>query len=275
MSAHPKRLESLACVVALLVGGLGCGQAEAERSSRVRAIYDAPESTILTPYPSNRYTREDATTPTGIRVSLGENRDQLQTLPATQAELESMDGFSTHGGVIVALSGPAQVDAFAEVTDYDDEERKGDAQVPPSFFRDLSQSPIALLNVDADSPQLGQLVGLRVRYFQQLASEYVAESEYVLVAQPSVPLLPATRYALVVTDRMLGDDGLPVARSGLMAALIEGTGNEAGSYEEQVQQALVRFAEAGLETDRVRLVTVFTTASVVAGVAAMSKVVRS
>lgn len=262
---------ALSCVALLC----GCGADEGLGDSAVQAIYDAPEKTILTPYPSNRYTVADESTRTGLRVELGENRDQLGVLPSTEAELEAMDGFSTHGGVIVGLTGAIRAESFAAVTDYDDEERQGVAELSPDYFVDLATTPVALLNVDSNSPQYGSLSGLRLRYLQQKASDWVTESEFVLLVQPAVPLLPATRYALVLSDTLLGEDELPVARSAEMDALIRGNGGSEGSYERQVQEALSVYADYGLSEERVRLVNVFTTASITQGVRAMSELVRS
>jgi hypothetical protein len=254
------------CLVALI----GCGD-EDTGPPGVTAIYDAPAASVLTPYPSNRYTVADEGTATGLRVAIGASAtlDLVTTLPDTLAELDAMDGFSTLGGVIVMFDGPIDATGIAIGADDDDD------TVRDTSFYQAPQSPFLLVDVDPASPEQGQAVGLVPRWWEQAKDGvYYTSDEFTLIAQPAVPLRPATRYLFVVTDGLLARDGGPVKRAPLSQQLLDGTLGDAYAAEVGAGLAVLE-ASLGVGRDRVALATSFTTASVTAGISAVSEMARA
>lgn len=229
----------------------------------VIAIFDAPDKTILTPYPSDRYTVE-APTKTGRRLALSasESPDLVVTAgPETLKELDQTDGFSTTGGVIAEFDGPIDVTGIALRSDEDP------ATVAP--LRDASSytakdSPLLLVDVDDASPERGKAIGLVPRYWEQPKDDYYTTDEFTLIAQPAVPLRPRTRYLFVVTDLLAAADGGEIHRSPLTDDLI--SGRLATPYGDEVRTALDVLEESiGVGRERVVLATAFTTASALDG----------
>lgn len=230
------------------------------------ALYGKPAETALSPYPSNRYTYADAATSTGLRIHVGPDvtNDQLIAgYETTVNQLNEMDGFSTVGGVIVNFSGP--IDAQPLVIAPDAE--------PPLLGPILDATdyqkpgaPFYLVDVDPDSPERGRPVGLIPQWYPQPADDDFPE-DFTLVAEPAIPLRPSTTYAFVVTTDLHAADGNAIARSPDMDALI-GAGAE-GEYGGSVSAALDEVEKGvGVKRNDVVLATVFTTATIRAGIEA-------
>jgi hypothetical protein len=263
-------------VIAVTVA-LGCSGDDTEPAATkppVVALYGVAAETQLTPYPSDRYTIADPSTPTGLRVHLGPDTTaevMVASYVTTVDELNAMDGFSTTGGVVVSFSAP--IDPRGIVRD--------DAADPPLLepARDAAEyaqpgSPIVLVDVDPASPARGQAVGLVPRWWSQAADGYYLTDEHTLIAQPARPLRPATRYLFAVTKRLLGADGQPVARSAEAARLLDGA--PADAYAEEVQAGLAEAeASLGLARDDVVLASAFTTATIHDDLVAMAKAARA
>lgn len=237
------------------------------------AIYGEAEVTVLTPYPSNRYTVPDAASPTGLRVRIlpGGSTDLVADpmLEATFSELNKHDGFSTTGGVIVSFTAPLDVTGLAPPPEPSDS---------PSPIMDAAEfalptSPFVLIDVDPMSPERGKARGLVARYWQQPKDDYFLHDEYVLIAQPAEPLRPRTRYLFAVTDALRAADGGPVHRSPLMSELLEGRASDA--YAIEVGEGLATLASFGVERERVKLATSFTTMTVHDELLAAAKQVRT
>lgn len=238
---------------------LGCGNIASEPAG-VEATYGAAALTVLTPYPSNRYTVPDPSTATGLRVKLapGESIDLVvePTLEATVEELNQHDGFSTTGGLILNFSGPIDVTGLAPPPD---------GREPPQPLRDAKSyasvdSPLVLIDVDANSPEFGKARGLVLRYWQQAADDFYIHDDYSLVAQPAEPLRPRTRYLFALTDVLRAADGGAVHRSPLTQTLL--TGGGAGTYESEVAAGLAVLESFGVSRERVTLASAFTTMTV-------------
>jgi hypothetical protein len=247
---------------------VGCG--DDEEAPGITAIYADPAATVLTPYPSNRYTVADPDTATGLRVSIGATGtpDLVTTLPDTLAELEEMDGFSTTGGVIVMFDGPIDATGIALGADDDD------VSVRDTALYQTPDSPFLLLDVDPESPEVGQTIGLVPRWWEQAKDGYYVSDEFTLIAQPAVPLRPATRYLFVVTDALRSRTGGPVSRSPLSEELLDGS--LADAYAAEVGAGLgVLETSLGVSRDRVALATSFTTASMLDGIVGMSELARA
>lgn len=153
-------------------------------SAPVFALYGPAKTTKLTPYPSNRYTKIDSTSATGLRVDLRPETtgdSVLLAYPKTMADLDTIDGFSTVGGVYVSFSG--EVDAA-------------------SFTRALegypgADAPAVLIDVDEKSPEKGRTVGLLPLYATTSDGVYdYTSQDDTLVFQPAKPLRPRDRISV-------------------------------------------------------------------------------
>jgi hypothetical protein len=222
---------------------------EAPQEAPVYAVCDPLPSARLSPYPSDRYAREDATSPTGLRPSLGPSTNAdpfVASYPKTAADLEAMDGFSTIGGVVLSFT--ADVD-------------------PASFTRPVdayrgADAPAALVDVDDRSPDRGTVVGLLPLYASTSDGlyDYVRE-DHTLLFQPARPLRPRTRYLFVATDAIKTRGGKPVRASQTTLEMLAGTAS--GTYAERVRAALPVLEKAtGLRRASIVAATHFTTAAV-------------
>jgi pimeloyl-ACP methyl ester carboxylesterase len=260
----------------LLLGACSSDEAQPREqppSATAVVLYGPAADTELTPFPSDRYTAADATTETGLRVTLGPGTtaDQLiAAYPDTVAQLNQMDGFSTTGGVFVKLSAaidPRGIERFP-------------AADPPILdpVRDASEyrqpgSPLFLVDVDPGSPERGQAIGIVPRWFAQAKDEHFLEDDFTLLAQPAVPLRSGTRYAFAVTDALLAHDGTPVGRSPAMHAALTGASDP---YAVELRAAVGELASAvGVEPQRIVGASVFTTASMQRAVIEMAKARRA
>jgi len=238
----------------------------------VVALYGAAKDTALTPYPSDRYTKADASAATGRRVDISgatASDPVITTYQATVDLLNEMDGFSTAGGVVVNFSGP--IDAKPLVLAPDAE--------PPLLGPILDAeeytkpgSPLLLVDVDPNSPERGRAMGIVPRWFPQPDDGFYPD-DFTLIAAPARPLRAGTRYAFVVTDALKAADGGAVHRSAEMDALLAGG---EGEYGAEVADALAEIEKSvGVSRENIALATVFTTAGVHAGIEAMSKIARA
>ncbi|MBW2457538.1 MAG: hypothetical protein JRI68_23725 [Deltaproteobacteria bacterium] len=240
----------------------------------VEAIYGPAADTELTPYPSDRYTVTDDTA-TGLRVSISAanttDRIAQPGQEVTLAELNAMNGFSTHGGVILSFSGPVDVTGIA-LRPYEDPATAAELRDAEAYRR--ADSPLILIDVDPDSPRRGETVGLVPRWWEQPRDDYYLADEFTLIAQPAVPLRPATRYLFVVTDALRARDGGPVHPSSLTRLLV--AGETSGAYADQVRAGLAELEQAlAVPTAAVVLATTFTTASIHDELGAMAATARS
>lgn len=236
----------------------------------VVAVYGPSAETDLMPFPSNRYTRGDASTATGLRLDVRPEttRDQLATsYPVTADELNQLDGFSTTGGVILGFSGAIDPRGLVQLPNA--EPPVLDPVLDATAYQ-APGAPLYLANVDPESAEVGTLVGIIPTYWEQLADEFWIANEFTVIAQPAVPLRPRTRYALVGTRRLLASDGTPVGRTQEMHDVLEG--RDSSAYAKELRAALaVLEPAAGLERDEVVVATTFTTGDVLSGVAALGE----
>lgn len=237
------------------------------------AIYGPAAESDLVPFPSDRYARIDASTATGVRVDIGDHNtgdEQLAGYAGAVAQLNDMDGFSTTGGVSLRFT--ERLDLRGIVLDSTMEPPATDPPNGPASYAEPG-APFYLVNVDADSAEYGEPVGIVPWAFSQEADDY-ADAEHSIIAQPAAPLRPGTEYAFVVTTALTAYDGSPVGRSQTSHDLI--TGAASGDYAQRVGSALdVIESSVGATRDDVVLATVFTTATVHAGIIEMAKARRA
>ncbi len=260
----------------LLAFAQACGDGEADQIIAPKTsvvLYGAAAETDLTPFPSNRYTVADLGTATGLRVDLSEatTADAMaMELPETLEQLSSLDGFSTTGGVFIRFSAPIDPRGIDQLPGAE----------PPILdpVRDAEEytkadAPLLLVNVDEDSPEFAEPVGIVPRYFEQAEDGFYTEDEFTLIAQPAVPLRPGTRYALIVTDKLLAHDGTPVGAEPLMQAALSSASDD---YSKSLRSAIAAASKSvGFKTGSVVAATLFTTASTVTGVVEMAKARRA
>lgn len=207
----------------------------------VHALFGPRETTRLTPYPSDRYTRDDPGSPTGLRVDVRAETTGdplIATYPQTVADLDRLDGFSTVGGVYVNFDG----------------------DVDPASLREPGAA--ALVDVDDASPDKGKSVSLVPLY----ATTSDAERDYTSVDhtalfQPARPLRPRTKYLFVLTDRVRAQAGARVAPSDDTRALLDGRTDD--PYARSVRATLpILEASTGIARASIVLATHFTTQTV-------------
>jgi dienelactone hydrolase len=166
-----------------------------EATSTVRfELGDGPLAFGDVPFPSDLYRDAEG------RVSLGawpNPHDGGAMFEALRELLATRDGFCTTCNVTFAIEGgldPASLPDARTLTEADAGER------------------IALVDIDADSPERGRRVPLRAQWDQERG---------LLSVRPlrGVVLRPHTRYAAVLTDALRGEDGTPLAPSADFVAL--------------------------------------------------------
>jgi hypothetical protein len=257
----PHSLVALACFAPLSGCGNGPPVTNNPPAPSIYAIYGKGTDTSLVPYPSDRYTKADPSSKTGLRVDIGAQStgDALVlALPDTVAEVNAMDGFSTVGGVAVGFTGPIDIHGIVI-----DEDASPPVTDPPRDADDYKKAgaPFVLVNVDPNSKQKGTAVGLVPKWWAQAKDDYYKTDEFTLVAQPAEPLRPGTRYLFAVTDALKAADGGAVGASKEMAAVI--SGDDASPYAAEVRDGLsVLEGSMGVAKDHVVLATAFTTATV-------------
>lgn len=236
----------------------------------VEVIYGEAHQTALVPFPSDRFTVDDPTTTTRLRLAVSPETSGdtfVAGYPQVTKRLNELDGFSTVGGIAVAFNGPIDGAAFAG-------EQGGTAleALDPNVFI-TKDSPIVLVDVDPTSPEVGRPVGLLPRYFGQAKDDIFLEDEYSIVARPAVPLAPNRRYLFAVTSKLLGIDGQPVARSSGAKSLLED--EPADIYAQKVHDGLaVLETSLGIKRDDIVIASAFTTTSQTSELDALASALR-
>lgn len=169
------------------IGGLLFGCAEPERTEPPSATsirfapVDGPLPFAAVPFPSERYRGDDG------RIAIGAWPNAMDDAPVFAA---IRDELAQRGGFCASCNITFGVDGVIDRATLDDGGSLDDA--------------IALVDVDRDSPAFGETVPLRVQYDADAGLLAVRPARgYVLHG--------GRRYAAVVSDRVRGDDGLPLA----------------------------------------------------------------
>jgi hypothetical protein len=170
-------MRRLALAVALAV--VGCS-ADGTFIPQPHALYGPAATTGLSPYPSDRYTTPDPTTATGLRVLIDATTTSdpmVTTVASTVATLNTLDGFSTLGGVTTTFT--------------DELDRTTFTRSPDGYAS--ADAPMALVDVDPTSPETGRAFGLVPRYISSNDDPDATADEFTLIAEPATPLRPKTR----------------------------------------------------------------------------------
>lgn len=214
----------------------------------VFAIFGARAESRLSPYPSDRYTRPDPAAATGLRVDISAattNDTITAAYPKTVADLNTMDGFSTVGGVYVNFTGDVD---------------------PKTFTRPIdgytgADTPAALVDVDDKSPDRGKTVGLIPLYATTADGLYdYKAADHTLLFQPARPLRPRTKYLFVLTSAIRTAAGSAIAATDDTRATLT---NASDPHAERVRVGLPILEKAtGIARNKIVLASHFTTATV-------------
>jgi pimeloyl-ACP methyl ester carboxylesterase len=231
-----------------LVVACSSKEATAPPDPPVQAIFGPKATSRLSPFPSDRYTKPDPSSPTGLRVDItvATTNDRVVTgYPKTVADLNTMDGFSTVGGIYVNFTGDVD---------------------PASFTRPVdgytgADAPAALVDVDDQSPDKGKTVGLLPMYASTADGlyDYTVE-DHTLLFQPARPLRPRTKYLFVVTSALKTRKGVSITATDDTRATLT---NATDPHAERARAGLPILEKAtGITRDKIVLISHFTTATV-------------
>ncbi len=122
-------------------------------------------------------------------------------------------------------------------------------------------SSILLLDIDPDSPHVGQLLPLEWHWTANPNNLETHGNLLAVSPYDGFPLRPATTYAVILTDGVTGTDAVSIGRTQLMTDLYRGEWID----NPKLSRAYLPLAEwlasnsATLDPDKVRAATVFTT----------------
>lgn len=142
-----------------------------------------------------------------------------------------------------------------------------DAPIDPTSLPSAADSvtdaaSVYLVNVDPDSPRLGERTPLLFR-FEHYAGEAIGDDWLSVLPYPGFPLEEMTTYAVVVTSRVRATDGSPVAAAPELVAIAATTvpGDPALARAQTIYQPLWDHLDAAGGDERADVVTasVFTT----------------
>lgn len=193
-------LRAPSCFAALLLLGACSGTKSADSGTTVATSERAPgerrartapcdaldPARCLLPFPSSALMREDATSPTGMRVSIEDSSlpgDGLDQVGFTNLA----DGFSRITPLATMFEGGIDT-AFLD-------------QVPHGV--QPAEPPMFLVNSEPGHPDYGTTVPL---WFEVVPDD-VFEQADLLLAFPMVPMAENAEYTVVVTDKLKARDG--------------------------------------------------------------------
>jgi hypothetical protein len=207
----------------------------------------SPSGACLFPYPSSAYTTEDATSATGVRVSLRADKLPLRdgVTPIDVAPYNTADGFSpavpilVHFGVDVDLAPlPGQLSIERSLAPAED-------------------SPVALFNRET-----GRRVSFFVEMDQNRRDDY--PGRYAFIIRPVEPMDMGARHVVLLRDDLRDAGGAPLPTSAAFLALRDGapTNSEAVESLRDHYEDIFQFAEQqGYERGRLLLAWDFPVAS--------------
>jgi len=167
--------------------------------------YDRDDLSLTSPFPDDFWTTNDASTTTGMRLAVpvpAREDDVRDVWTALLTDTNPLDGFSPIAHFVLELS---------------------DAADPTSVPRTPAESldPLAtvgLFDLTPGSPTHGQRVPFRAEVRDDVTGVGLASKSMLLF--PSIPLTPAGRYGLVVTNRALVSPDRPFGPSAFMQAVL-------------------------------------------------------
>ena len=179
------------------------------------AMFDPYHYRAMSPFPSNFYTRVDEESFTCIRPHFPIERvppfeADFTFLPNTKWQLEELDGFGTSAKIAFEFNTKLANGLLDPVAP---------GRIEPE---DTTQAdaPVLLINIDPKAGRkYGQAHPVLVTYFPEAGS-----NRSLLLLHPATPLLPGSKYAAIVTNRLQSDDGRCLGPHLNTARLLEGQG---------------------------------------------------
>ncbi len=253
MVAWPRRVKLPTILVA--VAATGCAddhRTEPDRSASASSIRFAPSGDkplrfADVPFPGELYRDAQG------RIAIGalpNPRSDGPVFAAIREELARRPGFCASCNITFGVDGqldPGTLPASAE----------------PGASASIDDA-IALVDIDESSPARGQAVPLRVQYDADAG---------LLAIRPARGhvLHGGRRYAAVVTDRVRGSDGLPLAAAPAFAALRDG----GDGPEHPLAAGLDALVDLGLPRERIVGLATFTTTDPAADLRAMRSSIQA
>ena len=248
---RPVKLPTILFAVAAATGCADDPRTEPDRTASASSIRFAPSGEqplrfADVPFPGELYRDAQG------RIAIGalpNPRSDGPVFAAIREELARRPGFCASCNITFGVDGaldPGTLPASAE----------------PGASASIDDA-IALVNIDESSPARGQAVPLRVQYDPDAG---------LLAIRPARGhvLRGGRRYAAVVTDRVHGSDGLPLAAAPAFAALRDG-----GESEDSLAAGLDALADLGSPRERVVGLATFTTADPAADLRAMRSSIQA
>ena len=229
--------------------GGGGGDAGAPPPPSVFAIYAVPasldalaEQTFFDhPWPSDLRLENGSPRFAGFYnpLSLGILTEYIQTMKGL------LDGFSPAGAGYLRFTGAIDT---------------GTLPASPKDGLDPAAS-VQLLDVDPSSSEHGSRKLVSLSFHADRGLYYLADT-LAFLPTPGFPLLPHTRYALVVTDALHATDGTRVGQSATVAMLVGATPPDAATSAASaaLASAVTEIEKAGIGREHVVHLAVFTTA---------------
>lgn len=229
----------------------------------IEAVFD-PASGLVVPFPSDLFTVEDPTTPTGRSVSFTLANSAAEPMfalyPSLRDELNALDGWGTTAGVVFAFS--QEIGTPTTVA--------GETVVlPPRSLEGgpgstiAADAPIVLIGIQEGSADYGQAIPLLVKYVSSVAMD--GTGQHYVIGEPVRPLRPKTAYAAALTVRLTDAGGACIAPSEATRDLLAGRDpTRFGRLGQMAPRAVAVLREAGFiaSAGEISALTVFTTQSI-------------
>ncbi len=195
---------------------------------------------LETPWPSDVDVRED-----GTRImDTFPNPTVADMLEAYRTEAAKGSGWGLNGSTYFQFEGPLKADALPS----------------PNATMGMDGA-VQLIDVDADSPEKGTRIPLRLS-FQGAQTEFLPANTLVALPVLGFPLRPGTTYALLALDGLQAGGGGLVSPAADLTAVLAPSTSEARLQKAHQAFAPLRDAASSVGVDLSRVVhaTVFTTA---------------
>ena len=209
---------------------------------------DLDPALCLLPFPNDRFTVEDPSTPTGRRVAFGPLSlpSNVAGKPWDPTEWNRNDGFSSGSMVLTFVPQLDLAASFGVPAD----QREGWAQLEHPQLSLAPDAPIVL--VDADT-------GQRHPYFAELDMHpRTGDDERLLIVRPLVNFEPGHRYVVGLRD-LKRADGSTIEAGPAFAGYRDGTRQDDRSAH--LEQVMATLGAAGVARDDLHLAWDFTVAS--------------
>jgi hypothetical protein len=225
------------------------GFTTAPTGSPFAPVHDRRDRNVPLPFPDDFFLAPDASTATGLRLDPffpDHSTSVAGLLRAMSATLADADGWSPLGPISVELSSAPDP-----------------ASLP--LTQEASLDPLAsigLFDLTPASSTFGERIPFKLTVrADQIEPQPVA---HVLILFPGIPLSPAGTYGFVVTRRVRGLDGEPLAPSAFFNEVLEGGSSDAAVLRArtstlEVLEALEGIAPVPIPRDDVALAVRLTT----------------